>query len=365
MYKYKVCVYAICKNEEQFVDKWYESVKEADKIYVLDTGSTDNTMKLLESKDKVVVKQQVITPWRFDVARNLSLDMVPQDTDICVCIDFDEILSKGWRKELEKNWNSNINRVRYNYIWSFDEYNNPAVYFYLDNIHQRKDYYWTHPVHEVLTYKNANEKYLIIDSITLSHYPDVTKSRSSYLPLLELSVKEEPLDDRNMHYLGREYMYHGQYEKAINTLKKHLKLEKASWKDERSASMRFIARSYYYKEKVDTARMWYRKAIKETPYLREPYTELGILEYLEGNYEKSIKYLKEALQIKKNFKTYINDPICYNGTIEDILSVCLYNLDSREEALGYAIKASLMQPNNERIKNNIEIIKNNLLYIDS
>jgi glycosyltransferase involved in cell wall biosynthesis len=95
MYKYKVCVYAICKNEEQFVDKWYESVKEVDKIYVLDTGSTDNTMKLLESKDKVVVKQQVITPWRFDVARNLSLDMVPQDTDICVCIDFDEILSKG------------------------------------------------------------------------------------------------------------------------------------------------------------------------------------------------------------------------------------------------------------------------------
>lgn len=189
----------------------------------------------------------------------------------------------------------------------------------------------------------------------------MTKSRSSYLPLLELSVKEDPLDDRNMHYLGREYMYHGEYEKAINTLKKHLKLEKASWKDERSASMRFIARSYYYKEKVDTARMWYRKAIKETPYLREPYTELGILEYLEENYEKSIKYLKEALQIKKNFKTYINDPICYNGTIEDILSVCLYNLDSREEALGYAIKASLMQPNNERIKNNIEIIKNNLL----
>ena len=41
MSKYKISVYAICKNEEKFVDRWYESMKEADEIYVLDTGSTD------------------------------------------------------------------------------------------------------------------------------------------------------------------------------------------------------------------------------------------------------------------------------------------------------------------------------------
>ena len=45
--KYKVCVYAIAKNEEKFVKKWYESMKEADKIYVLDTGSTDKTFETL------------------------------------------------------------------------------------------------------------------------------------------------------------------------------------------------------------------------------------------------------------------------------------------------------------------------------
>ena len=39
--KLKVVVYAISKNEEQFVDRWYESIKDADDIYVLDTGSTD------------------------------------------------------------------------------------------------------------------------------------------------------------------------------------------------------------------------------------------------------------------------------------------------------------------------------------
>ena len=45
MKKYKIAVYAISKNEEKFVDRWYESMKEADNIYVLDTGSTDNTVK--------------------------------------------------------------------------------------------------------------------------------------------------------------------------------------------------------------------------------------------------------------------------------------------------------------------------------
>ena len=36
------------KKEENFVSRWVESMKEADDIYVLDTGSTDNTRKLLK-----------------------------------------------------------------------------------------------------------------------------------------------------------------------------------------------------------------------------------------------------------------------------------------------------------------------------
>ena len=53
----KICVYAITKNEEQFVEKWYESMKEADSVVVLDTGSTDNTVnKLKELGATVEVK---------------------------------------------------------------------------------------------------------------------------------------------------------------------------------------------------------------------------------------------------------------------------------------------------------------------
>ena len=243
MNKYKISVYAISKNEEKFVDRWMDSVSEADEVIVLDTGSTDNTVEKLKQRG-ATVSIKIIDPWRFDVARNESLNLVSEDTDICVCIDLDEVFEKGWREKLENIWNENINRVRYNYNWSFDEYGNPAVNFYIDKIHSRDGYKWTHPVHEVLTFDGDNEKFITTDNITVNHYPDSTKSRSSYLPLLELSVKEDPDNDRNMHYLGREYMFYGKWNEAIDTLIKHLNLPKAVWKDERCASMRFIARCY-------------------------------------------------------------------------------------------------------------------------
>ena len=48
MGKYKICVYAIAKNESKFVKRWVDSMQEADAIYVLDTGSTDDTAQKLK-----------------------------------------------------------------------------------------------------------------------------------------------------------------------------------------------------------------------------------------------------------------------------------------------------------------------------
>lgn len=357
MRKYKVCVYAICKNEEKFIERWVKSMSEADNIYVLDTGSTDNSVQKLRDLG-VLIKSKKIEPWRFDTARNESLRMVPSDTDICVCTDLDEVLESGWREKLEQLWDQNITRLRYNYNWSFDEYNKPAVNFYTDKIHKRNDYKWTHPVHEVLTYTGQkHEKFVTTDKITLNHYPDLEKSRSSYLPLLELSVKEDPNDDRNMHYLGREYMYYGMFNECIDTLIKHLSLKTATWKDERSASMRFIARSYQELNRFEEARMWLDKAIIETPYLREPYVERAILEYKKNNWDDVTKYCNEALKIVNHEKNYINEKFCWDHTIFDLLSISNFYQNNLYDALKYSNKAMELAPNNKRLIENNKIIK--------
>ena len=354
----KICVYAICKNEEQFVDRWYESIKEADAIYVLDTGSTDNTIKKLR-KHKINVKKEIINPWRFDIARNKSLDMVPLDTDICICTDLDEVMKKGWRKELESIWEKNTNRCRYIYNWSIDSNNNPIVSFYSEKIHSRNNYKWIHPVHEILEYDGI-EKYITTDNIVINHYPDSKKSRSSYLPLLELSVKENPTNDRNMHYLGREYMYYGKYNECIDTLIKHLNLSSSTWKDERCASMRFIARSYKFLKRYDEAKMWLDKAIIEAPYLRDPFIERALLEYELNNWDNVIKYTNEALKIKEHPRTYINETFSFNETPYDLLSIAYYNILDYEKSLINNDKALEINPNDERLLNNKDIIKAHL-----
>ena len=193
------------------------------------------------------------------------------------------------------------------------------------------------------------------ESIVLNHYPDRNKSRGSYLPLLELSVKEDPLDDRNMHYLGREYMYYERWNEAIDTLEKHLNLESATWKDERCASMRFIGRCYKHLNRPVEAELWYQKALLEAPHLKEAYTELAIFYYENKEYSKAINLFNKALEIKKGYKTYITEWFSTNFSIYDFLSLCYFDLGDYEKALEYVNKA-LKINEDERIVKNKEII---------
>lgn len=356
MSKLKIYVYAICKNESKFVESYVKSMSEADGIYVLDTGSTDDTVEKLK-KLNVNVKQEIINPFRFDVARNKSLEMVPINADICVCTDFDEVFESGWREKLESTWlKENPTRVEYLYNWSFDEYGNPATTFYMSKIHKRDAYTWYHPVHEVLKCVGEVDKSVIVEGMVLNHHQDIKKKRSSYLPLLEMSVEEDPTDDRNMHYLGREYMYYERWNDAIDTLEKHLNLKSSTWKDERAASMRFIARSYMGLKRPLEAKMWLEKAIKEAPYLREGYVELANLYYLEENYEKTYFYLKEASKIKEKPKTYINEDFCWNAYFYDMFSVVAFYLGKKEEAIEYVKKAIELDKDNKRLQKNLEMM---------
>ena len=86
--KLKLTVYAICKNEKQNIKKWIKCFSEADYVCILDTGSSDGTWELLQEEksnyNNLIIQQSIITPWRFDSARNKSLELVPKDTDIYV-----------------------------------------------------------------------------------------------------------------------------------------------------------------------------------------------------------------------------------------------------------------------------------------
>ncbi len=357
MNKYKVVVYAICKDEEHFVDRWMNSMDEADEIYITDTGSSDNTVKMLKNRGAIVNKIN-LNPWRFDVARNISLNFVPEGVDICVCTDLDEVLEPGWRDLLEKAWTPQTTRLKYMYTWSFNPDGSPGVTFWYEKIHQRQSFRWVHPVHEVLKYYGKEaDIYTWEEKIQLNHYPDPSKSRGQYLPLLELAVKEAPNDDRNMHYLGREYMYYGMWDKCIKTLKKHLEMPSAHWKDERSASMRFIARAYKARNDFSKSTNWLYRAIAEAPHLREPYVEMAQLAYAERDWPKVYHMAETALKIKERPVSYINEASSWDHTIYDLGAISSYNLGLYERSLYFAQTAIEITPNDQRLMDNFELIK--------
>lgn len=354
----KVCVYAICKNESRFVDRWMDSMEEADGIYVLDTGSSDDTVERLNGRG-AYVEREVISPWRFDTARNKSLELVPDDTDICICTDLDELLHPGWRRLLENAWTDGTTRAAYRYTWNFNPDGSEGYVFWTEKAHSRFGYKWTHPVHEVLVWvgegKEGNKVY--VEGMQLDHKADNSKSRAQYLPLLEMSVLEDPEDDRNMHYLGREYYFHGRWQDAITTLRRHLLMPKAVWQDERCASMRYISRCCVKLGKTDEAKRWLWRALAEAPHLREPYLELASLLYEERAWEGVVYLTREALKITERPRTYVCEADSWGSLPWDLLSLGLYYTGRYQEAYAAVQKAAEISPSNGRIAKNAQLMR--------
>ena len=353
----KVVVYAISKNEAQFVQRWMDSMSEADQVVVLDTGSTDETVELLRSRGAMAVTES-ICPWRFDDARNRSLELVPEDADICVCTDLDEVFHPGWRQALENAWTPGAGQARYRYTWSFRPDGGEGVVLWYEKIHRRHGYRWVHPVHEVLQWEGSGAPGPMVTAVgvQLDHHPDPTKSRGQYLPLLELSVREAPDDDRNVHYLGREYLFYGRWDDCITTLKRHLSMPSATWADERAASMRYIARAYAEKGEPDQARNWLFRAIAQAPHLREPWMEMAQLLYRQEDWNGVLYFTGCALAITVRPDSYICEAEPWGPLPHDLRCQAYFHTGRKELALEEAQKALALSPADPRLAGNVAVL---------
>ena len=345
----KIAVYTIAKNEEQFVERWAESCKEADYRIILDTGSSDRTVELAESLG-VTVGVKTFNPWRFDHARNAALDLVPEDADYCIALDMDEVLQPGWRKAMET---ATATRPRYEYTWSWQDEENgvPGLVYGGDKIHARHGYFWHHPVHEVLSFKEQETQEWI--DLKIHHHPDHTKSRGQYFPLLELAVEEDPDDDRNSHYLAREYFFHGMYDKAVPEFKRHLSLPRALWRPERAASMRYLSKCDVPPERES----WLLRAAAEAPDRREAWVELALLYYQRGDWPSCYGVAKRALSIKEKPLEYICEAQAWGSVPHDMAAISSFRLGLFQEAVVHATNALSFEPDDDRLKTNLEYCK--------
>lgn len=340
----KIAVYTITKNEEQFIQRWADSCKEADYRLIVDTGSTDGTVDAAIAAG-CEVGFIMISPWRFDDARNAALAMVPNDIDYCIALDADEILIPGWRQEMEKV-SPEVTRPRYKYVWNWNANGSEGLTYGGDKIHARKNYRWKHPVHEVIICTGTEIQGWT--GLQIHHHPDNTKSRSQYLPLLELAVKESPNDDRNLFYLGRELMFNGRNDEAAVHLRRHLDL--STWPAERATCMRYLGRVTGNREH------WFLKACGEAPDRREPWIELARFYYETQRWPQLFAAAMRALEIKEKPLEYLCEADAWGSLPHDLASIAAWNLGLREIARSEADKALELEPRDPRLRGNAKVI---------
>jgi hypothetical protein len=360
----KICVYAISKNEEQFVDRFVEAAQDADMILVADTGSTDGMVDKLKAwnrpssshplgiRAEVVVRDISIKPWRFDHARNAALASIPADIDICVSLDLDEVLQPGWRDEIERVWKAGeTTRLRYMFDWGC------GIAFWYEKIHARHGYFWHHPCHEypmpdgriTEVWADASPDFLMV-----IHKPDNTKSRGQYLDLLKLSVTEDPHCPRNAFYYARELSFVGQWEESIKECDRFLALPRATWHTERCYAHRVKGRCYQEMGDWHNAEVQFMLAAADAPETREPWCELAKVMYFNKRWHECFAYAMKTLSITDRHKVYTVDPEVWSHWPHTWASIAAWQLGLKDVSKEQAALAFAHAPEDAMVKGNHE-----------
>jgi len=172
----------IAKNEQETLPHLFNSLKEFKKrggeCILVDTGSTDNTVKVAQQFGCIVksvgdkflrtitnadeINKRFIVRgekpvlkngdklFDFASARNYAAKMASNDWIFSP--DCDEVLTSFNLNEIEKVISDpNMDRLEYNFIFSHDIYNNPAIKFMHSKFYRRDKLCWGGIVHETLS----------------------------------------------------------------------------------------------------------------------------------------------------------------------------------------------------------------------
>jgi glycosyltransferase involved in cell wall biosynthesis len=324
--------------------------KRQDYILIADTGSTDKTVEIAKSLGINVVNV-LIKPFRFDTSRTAALAALPADVDYCISLDMDEVLTEGWRQDIETlsplaTGQSAI--LRSTLTWNFRADGTPGLQYGADRVHSRWGVIWRQPAHEIIsTYGDYREVRGSV-GFGIHHLADATKSRGQYMAMLKMAVDENPYSDRNAFYYARELYFYGLYTEAAKEFKRHLELPTAIWKPERAASLRYLAIC-----DPDNAEDHLLKAVETDPTRRESKVALAQEFYKKQDWENCYKWATSALEIESKPLDYMCEEFAWDHTPWDLAALASYNLGKPDEALKYGTKAVELNSTDERLVTNL------------
>lgn len=292
------------------------SLGAADQILICDTGSTDETLNIL-NEDRVQLINISVQPWRFDEARNTAMMLMQEDLDVVISIDMDEYMQEGWyeilSEEIEKHIRErgrpyDIYHHRFSTEWDWQnlkpgEKSKNYTSHWHSRIHTRHNWKWALPVHEVLDFTGAHQKQeCFLGGLTMYQRPITKTGRSSYLPLLELSIRERPSNWKSWAFYADELYRAGRQKEALDAIDTALQNRDADkgWLyqvragyDEETALGSFVQATYY------------------SPNIREVWVAMSKWCFARGKLGFALETLNNAEAIKQPTNDYRFNPWCW------------------------------------------------------
>lgn len=213
----------IVKNVETIISRILDHADNWDQVVIVDTGSTDGTVELIESKYPSVELHHFEWAFDFSKARNFALSHVT--TDVWMWLDSDDAFTPdtliGWKRlaqELAEN-KYEANHVILPYHYALDSNGNPLVVQYRERIFLGRDWEWREPLHEVCCSTLTEEP----PHVACAQYPVVHKSdknpeetaNRNWNILITHFLKGDT-SDRTLYYLMRMATERGQPELALH-----------------------------------------------------------------------------------------------------------------------------------------------------
>jgi hypothetical protein len=353
----KIGVYSIARNEVKEVAGWLQATADADVRLVLDTGSTDGTDVALQrgGGGSVIVHHATIQPWRYDDARNAALALLPGDLDACIALDMDERLSPGWRTALEEAWTPNTKLLRCRLRDGLKNY-------YAMRIHTRTNWRWRTPVHEVLQYRGEGYVETLTDTFTIEHYPDTSKPRPVYIPLLNEGVAEAPNDPRLALILGWQLCLDGETTDGLHHLNRYLSLSQGVDREELAFVHRLLARYDAPDHVIDhlqRAEAAYQSS-SNLVALADHYRATG---QWAGCYTFCVTAIARERQNPVTVRYYGDDVDRLEGPwLHDTASEAAWNVWDFEAAFAHAVEAHRISPDDQH-RDTMERIRRHLASV--
>ena len=227
----KLSVVMIVKNEEAMLAECLESVKDADEIIIVDTGSIDRTKEIAaQFTDKIHDFE-----WCDDFAKARNFALSKAAGDWVLSIDADEVLESGGIEKMRNALFTAKPAIGIRMTTASNSYHVPRLFRNIPSVH------WQGRIHETI---NTRDYEKLDVSMTYRSSPAHALDPQRNIRILEKAHQDEPGNTRAMFYLAREYGYYKNWEKAEEMFEKYLTV--ATWLPEKADAHFMLAVCYWY-----------------------------------------------------------------------------------------------------------------------